>query len=291
MSKRLGKGIEALISSHNTEMNDKYLDGSLPLKNIIPNKNQPRKAFNTKSMEELINSISENGILQPITVRSTSDEKYEIIAGERRFRAAMALDLESIPAYILDINSDVEMMELAIIENIQRENLNPIEEAEGYTILSQEHGLSQKDIAKKVGKSRSEIANTLRLMKLPVMIKKSLKASISQGGISKGHARALLSLSTKKDMINVFNRIINKNLSVRETEIIVKKYSKKPLLKKVTTTKKVADNLLSSVENQLMRSLGTKVKVTSHGNQSGNIKIEFYTQDDFERIIQVISKS
>ena len=291
MSKRLGKGIEALISSHNTEMSDKYLNGSLPLKDIIPNKNQPRKEFNIKSMEELINSISENGILQPITVRPISDDKYEIIAGERRFRAAKSLALESIPAYILDINSDVEVMELAIIENIQRENLNPIEEAEGYTILSQEHGLSQKDIAKKIGKSRSEIANTLRLMKLPVMIKKSLTTSINQGGISKGHARALLSLSTKKEMINVFNRIVDKNLSVRETEIIVKKYSKKPLSKKVITPKKVKDNLLIDVENQLISSLGTKVKVTSHGNQSGNIKIEFYTQDDFERIIQVILKS
>ena len=199
MSKRLGKGIEALISSYSTEGNERYIDGAIPLKNIIPNKNQPRKEFDSSAMENLINSIRENGILQPITVRPIKKDQYEISAGERRFRAATTLKLNAIPAYILSVDTDVEMMEYAIIENIQREGLNPVEEAEGYAILSGKHGLSQEEISKKVGKSRSEIANTMRLMKLSPAIRNSLKLSRNEGGISKGHARALLALreSTK----------------------------------------------------------------------------------------------
>ena len=213
MSKRLGKGIEALISSHSTEENDRYIDGAIPLKNIVANKDQPRKAFDANAMEDLINSIRENGILQPITVRDIQLGQYEIVAGERRFRAASALKLESIPAYILSVDTDVEMMEYAIIENVQREGLNPLEESEGYAILSGKHGLSQEEISKKVGKSRSEIANTMRLMKLPPAIRNSLKLPRNEGGISKGHARALLGLRESTKMNTLFQKIITENLS------------------------------------------------------------------------------
>lgn len=290
MSKRLGKGIEALISSYSTEENDRYIDGAIPLKNITPNKNQPRKEFDENAMSDLINSIRENGILQPVTVRPTKKGQYEIIAGERRFRAASALKLESIPAYILSVDTDVEMMEYAIIENVQREGLNPVEEAEGYAILSSKHGLSQEEISKKVGKSRPEISNTMRLMKLPPAIRNSLKISRIEGGISKGHARALLALRESTKMNTLFQKIINEGLSVRQTEILVKKYSEKPTLNKKNKPKKNSPHLMQ-VESDLMSRLGTKVIIQKHGKSKGKINIEFYSEDDLERIIQIISGS
>lgn len=290
MSKRLGKGIEALISSYSTEENDRYIDGAIPLKNITPNKNQPRKEFDENAMSDLINSIRENGILQPVTVRPTKKGQYEIIAGERRFRAASALKLESIPAYILSVDTDVEMMEYAIIENVQREGLNPVEEAEGYAILSSKHGLSQEEISKKVGKSRPEISNTMRLMKLPPAIRNSLKISRIEGGISKGHARALLALRESTKMNTLFQKIINEGLSVRQTEILVKKYSEKPTLNKKIKPKKNSSHLMQ-VESDLMSRLGTKVIIQKHGKSKGKINIEFYSEDDLERIIQIISGS
>ena len=231
MSKRLGKGIEALISSYNTEENDRYIDGAIPLKQITPNKNQPRKSFDNDTMHELKKSIAKNGVIQPITVRQISNEKYEIISGERRYRSALALNLESIPAYILSINTDAEMMELAIIENVQRENLNPMEEAEGYAILNDKYGLSHDEIAQKVGKSRPEIANTLRLIKLPPNIRNSLKLTREDGGISKGHARALLTLKDRQKIQGMFQRIVNQGLSVRQTESLVKSISSKKSVK------------------------------------------------------------
>lgn len=290
MSKRLGKGIEALISSYSTEENDRYIDGAIPLKNITPNKNQPRKEFDENAMSDLINSIRENGILQPVTVRPTKKGQYEIIAGERRFRAASALKLETIPAYILSVDTDVEMMEYAIIENVQREGLNPVEEAEGYAILSSKHGLSQEEISKKVGKSRPEISNTMRLMKLPPAIRNSLKISRIEGGISKGHARALLALRESTKMNTLFQKIINENLSVRQTEILVKKYSEKLTLNKKIKPKKNSAHLMQ-VESDLMSRLGTKVIIQKHGKSKGKINIEFYSEDDLERIIQIISGS
>jgi ParB family chromosome partitioning protein len=285
MSKRLGKGIEALISSYSTEENDRYIDGAIPLKNIIPNKNQPRKEFEVNAMEDLINSIRENGILQPITVRPIKKGQYEIIAGERRFRAATALKLEAIPAYILSVDTDVEMMEYAIIENVQREGLNPVEEAEGYAILSGKHGLSQEEISKKVGKSRPEIANTMRLMKLPPAIRNSLKLPRIEGGISKGHARALLALRESTKMNTLFQKIVAEGLSVRQTEI-----SEKLTLSKKIKPKKPNPQLLQA-ESNLMSHLGTKVIIQKNVKGKGKINIEFYSEDDLERIIQIISES
>ena len=290
MTKRLGKGIEALISSYSTEENDRYIDGAIPLKSIIANKNQPRKEFDSNAMNDLINSIRENGILQPITVRPIKNGQYEIVAGERRFRAATALKLNAIPAYILSVDTYVEMMEYAIIENVQREGLNPVEEAEGYAILSSKHGLSQEEISKKVGKSRPEISNTMRLMKLPPFIRNSLKISRVEGGISKGHARALLALRESTRINTLFQKIINEGLSVRQTELLVKKYSEKTGLNKKIKPKKNNPNLLQA-ETDLISFLGTKVVIQKHGNGKGKINIEFYSEDDLERIIQIISKS
>jgi ParB family chromosome partitioning protein len=241
-------------------------------------------------MEDLINSIRENGILQPITVRPIKKGQYEIIAGERRFRAATALKLEAIPAYILSVDTDVEMMEYAIIENVQREGLNPVEEAEGYAILSGKHGLSQEEISKKVGKSRPEIANTMRLMKLPPAIRNSLKLPRIEGGISKGHARALLALRESTKMNTLFQKIVAEGLSVRQTEILVKKYSEKLTLSKKIKPKKPNPQLLQA-ESNLMSHLGTKVIIQKNVKGKGKINIEFYSEDDLERIIQIISES
>jgi ParB family chromosome partitioning protein len=181
-------------------------------------------------------------------------------------------------------------MEFAIIENVQREGLNPVEEAEGYAILSGKHGLSQEEISKKVGKSRPEIANTLRLMKLPPAIRNSLKLSREDGGISKGHARALLALRESTKMNALFQKIVNEGLSVRQTETLVKKYSEKLSLGKKIKPKK-NNPQMAQVESALMSHLGTKVIIQKNTKGKGRINIEFYSEDDLERIIQIISES
>ncbi len=221
MSKKsnLGKGLEALISQYSTESDAGQLNDSLLIKKIKPNKDQPRKDFDDSKMEELISSVKAKGILQPIAVRELSDGNYEIIAGERRFRAAKAAGLKNIPAYILSISSESEIMEYALIENIQRVDLDPIEESEAFALLKSKYNLSQKEISKRVGKSRSLIANSLRLLKLPT----SLKDDIKQKKITMGHAISLLALKNKTQMLAIGNRIINEKLSVRDTDKIVAK--------------------------------------------------------------------
>ena len=214
MVKVLGKGLEALIKSHNTEENKRYAIGQISINKIIPNKNQPRQIFDKKSMDELTKSIADKGILQPITVMETKKGMYQIIAGERRYRASKNLGLNWIPAYTIKIKNQSDIVEYALIENIQRVNLNAIEEAEGYAILRGKYNLTQHDIADRVSKSRSEITNKMRLLKLPPLIKDSLR----KNKISYGHARSLVALKKSTDMIKVFYLILQKNLSVRETE-------------------------------------------------------------------------
>jgi len=291
MNKRLGKGIGALITSYNTEDSERYLDGAISIKDIVPNRNQPRKDFDPKSMEELINSIREKGILQPITVRELEEGKFELIAGERRFRSAQTLEMETIPAYILSVDTDVEMMEYALIENVQRQNLNPIEEAEGYALLSSKYGLSQEEIAKQVGKSRPEVANTMRLIKLPPNIRNSLKIAAGDGGISKGHARALLALKNSTQMLNLFHRVVNENLSVRQTEDLVKSLADAPNPRPVKKNIKKKDSTLSKLEGNLISHFGTKVSIQKNGKGKGRINIDFYSDEDLQRILEIISGS
>ena len=277
--KRLGKGLEALISTHST--NDNVIDGSISIKKIIPNKNQPRQYFEDKEMERLSQSIERSGILQPLTVRELKDGNYELIAGERRFRAAQMIGLEFVPAYILSVETDVEMMEYALVENIQRVDLNPIEEAEAYAMLSGKYDLSHDEIGKRVGKSRSSIANCLRLLKLPPVIKTSLK----NGEISSGHARAILSIRKSIQMMTLYQKVINEGLSVRQTESIVKKYSQNPLKKKKKNKQKYQ---LLDLENSLISILGTKVLIKKNSKGKGKIYIDFYDNDDLERLIDII---
>ncbi len=283
--KRLGKGLDALIPSYATD--DRHIDGAVPLTQIIPNRNQPRQEFNPEQMEELTASIKENGILQPLTVRELEGGDFELIAGERRLRAAKDAGLETVPVYILSVDADVEMMEYALVENIQRVDLKPLEKAEGYAILSGKYDLSQDDIAKRVGKSRPAIANALRLLKLPPEI----KSSLNSGKISTGHALAILGLRKSLQMMTLHQKVVREELSVRQTEALVKKYSEsfKNNLKVQTVAPKQSDVI--HIENELISLLGTKVAIKKNQKGKGKIQIEFYSENDFQRILEIISGS
>ena len=283
--KRLGKGLDALIPSYATD--DRHIDGAVPLTQIIPNRNQPRQEFNPEQMEELTASIKENGILQPLTVRELEGGDFELIAGERRLRAAKDAGLETVPVYILSVDADVEMMEFALVENIQRVDLKPLEKAEGYAILSGKYDLSQDDIAKRVGKSRPAIANALRLLKLPPEI----KSSLNSGKISTGHALAILGLRKSLQMMTLHQKVVREELSVRQTEALVKKYSEsfKNNLKVQIVTPIQSDVI--HIENELISLLGTKVAIKKNQKGKGKIQIEFYSENDFQRILEIISRS
>ena len=280
--KRLGKGLDALIPSYATD--DRHIDGAVPLTQIIPNRNQPRQEFNPEQMEELTASIKENGILQPLTVRELEGGNFELIAGERRLRAAKDAGLETVPVYILSVDADVEMMEYALVENIQRVDLKPLEKAEGYAILSGKYDLSQDDIAKRVGKSRPAIANALRLLKLPPEI----KSSLNSGKISTGHALAILGLRKSLQMMTLHQKVVREELSVRQTEALVKKYSEsfKNNLKVKIVAPKQSDVI--HIENELISLLGTKVAIKKNQKGKGKIQIEFYSENDFQRILEII---
>ena len=283
--KRLGKGLDALIPSYATD--DRHIDGAVPLTQIIPNRNQPRQEFNPEQMEELTASIKENGILQPLTVRELEGGNFELIAGERRLRAAKDAGLETVPVYILSVDADVEMMEFALVENIQRVDLKPLEKAEGYAILSGKYDLSQEDIAKRVGKSRPAITNALRLLKLPPEI----KSSLNSGKISTGHALAILGLRKSLQMMTLHQKVVREELSVRQTEALVKKYSEsfKNNLKVQIVTPKQSDVI--HIENELISLLGPKVAIKKNQKGKGKIQIEFYSENDFQRILEIISGS
>jgi len=280
-SKRLGRGIEALI---NSELNDKLKTPNSPgvsyinLSDIKPNPDQPRRDFNNISLGELSKSIKEKGVITPITVRE-SNKGYEIIAGERRWRAAKKAKLESIPAYILNIGNEAEMMEVALIENIQREDLNPIEEAEGYAVLNSKYSLSHDGIAKTIGKKRTTISNALRLLKLPPEIRKSIRS----GEITAGHGRAILQKKSIASMKNLWKKIVNESLSVRAAESLVKPKSKKKKIKNVIVPKAP----IRAIENQLIEIFGTKVKLKP-AQIGGSIEIIYFSDDDLERIIDLL---
>ena len=280
-SKSLGRGIEALISS-NVKGKFKKTDDPgvnyIKVSDIKPNPNQPRRNFDTQGLDELSNSIKEKGVITPITIRQL-DKGYEIIAGERRWRAAKKAKLKSIPAYVLNIDSEAEMMEVALIENIQRENLNAIEEAEGYAVLNIKYHLSHEQIAKTIGKKRATISNALRLLKLPAEIRKSIR----DGVISAGHGRAILQKKTIASMKRLWAKIINESLSVRTAEKLVKPNRRQKKIKNIDTHKPP----LRAIENELIEILGTKVKLKP-AQIGGSIEIIYFSDDDLERIIDLL---
>ena len=270
----LGKGLNAIFIENDSEDNN----GSVTLKisEIEPNRSQPRKEFDEKALSELAESISKHGLLQPLLVRPLPLGGYQIVAGERRYRACRMAGITEVPVIIRELG-DTETMEIALIENLQREDLTPIEEALGYQVLIDEHGFSQEEVAQSVGKSRPAITNALRLLKLP----QSILDLVSDGKISAGHARALLTLEDEKLMQELAEEIIKKDLSVRQVEKICKQ-KPKPEKEEVPEKK---PSFYSMVELALNESLGRKIKVSKNkGKQGGILQIEFYSDEELTEL-------
>ena len=278
LGKGLGRGLDAIFATENVEIvtdNDKIVE--IALDEIKKNPYQPRTYFNEEKLNELKESIEKNGLLQPIIVKKAV-KGYYIIAGERRYRAFELLDRKEIPAIIKEM-TDEEMMVFAVLENLQREDLSALEESESYKNLMYKMSLTQEELAKKLGKSRPYIANSLRLLKLPIEIKNKLE----QGVISTAHARTLLSLKTKKDMEEVCVLVVERKMSVRELEEYVAKLLKPREVKKT----KAKDIFIEEQENILKKRLGTSVTIKQGRNKKGKIEIEFKDNDEFERIISL----
>lgn len=269
----LGKGLDAIFMDNETE------DGSntvkLKISDIEPNRQQPRKEFNEEALTELADSISQHGVLQPLLVRPLPDGGYQLVAGERRWRACRMAGVSEVPVVIREL-TDSQVMELALIENLQREDLSVVEEAEGYKMLMDNYNFTQDEISKSVGKSRPSITNTLRILKLPEEIISLLK----QDKITAGHARALLSFDSEEDMVKTAKLIVENGLSVREIE----KMSKIKNIKKDKGSSKRRDSFFDEVEISLHEYLGRKVKVSSSTKERGSITIEFYNKEDLAEI-------
>ena len=283
-TKRLGKGLEALIRPNSPEiLEDSKVSGvlSVSISKIKTNPLQPRKEFKKDLLDDLAASIKENGVISPITVREDG-KNYTLIAGERRLRASQSIGLKDIPAHIIEVKNSSDMMQLALIENIQRENLNPMEESEAYALLQDKFNFSQNQIAKSVGKSRSTITNSLRLLQLP----EEVRASLKDNKISAGHARAILAAGSKQAMLKLWKQILEDNLSVRSAEDLSKKSKTVKSGKRIK--KKIKSKSLLSLENELISIFGTKVQLNSKSEKSGNISIEYFTNDDLERILELI---
>jgi ParB family chromosome partitioning protein len=276
----LGKGLGALIP-------DLELEGPKSLlycgiEEIHPNRSQPRKHFDEPKLQELADSIKEKGILEPLIVRRAA-EGYEIVVGERRWRAAQKAGLKEIPVLLKELD-DREVLELSLVENLQRDDLNPMEEAEAYKRLTEEFGLNQEELGSRIGKDRSTVANTLRLLKLPYEVREQLL----RNRITPGHARAILSLESREKQKELCGLVIQKGLSVREAENLAKRWSKTS--RKVTASEKKGGDLesqLTALGDSLRRHLGTKVQIRAKGKR-GKIEIEYYSFEDLERIVETI---
>lgn len=281
MAKRqgLGKGLEKLFSENDTE--GMVSTNTLPLSEIVPNKDQPRKTFDEAALDELADSIRQHGILQPLLVRPIATGGYQLVAGERRWRASKRAGLKEVPVVVKEL-SDTETMEIAIIENLQREDLNPIEEAEGLQALIDKCGFTQEQVAVSVGKSRPAIANSLRLLKLPLEVRDMAK----NGEISAGHARALLAFDNEAMIYEVANNIVSNKLTVRDVERLAKiKEPSAPAQKR----SKRRDSFYDEVEISLTEALGRKVKVYT-GRGKGTLEIEFYSQEELKDLANKIGE-
>lgn len=277
-----GQGISALFGDQNSE--EMFFECNIG--QIAPNKHQPRLMFDQEELTELAESIRVNGVIQPLIVSRVSKKKYVLIAGERRLRASKMAGLKTVPVVVREISSDDELLEFALIENIQRTDLNPLEEAEAYRKLIDKFGLTQEEAAQKVGKNRSTVANSLRLLQLPQYIKDDLLS----GQLSEGHARALLAvLSSPATLKEIRDQIIAKQLSVRQTEMLIKSVTrdvstKEPSRRKI---KEFSKSVKKAFENQLTNRLSSQVLINQKGSR-GKIEIEYYSYDDLERIIGMV---
>lgn len=293
----LGKGLSALIpgaslTREGTLKSDESAISNIAIHLIKPNPFQPRKEFDEQALVELRDSILQNGIIQPITVRRVQ-HGYELVAGERRFRASKMANLESLPAYVRDNISDEEMLEMAIIENVQRETLNPIELAQGYQQLIDVCHLTQEDVAVKIGKDRTTVANILRLLKLPGPIQDSLRKE----EITIGHGRALIALPGEAAQLKAWKEVVTGYLSVRKTEQLVKHVLDHAGQQKKTTPHSTEKDTtppasetnphIAAIEDRLRIKLGTKVRIR-HRSDGGSLEIEYYSNDDLERLLELI---
>lgn len=287
----LGKGLDRMIpdivgetkeKKQKAEVKDNPAETSVAITKVEPNRKQPRKFFNEDSLQELADSIKQFGLLQPILVQDRNDH-YEIIAGERRWRAARLAGLKEVPVIIKNY-TDQEIVEIALIENIQREDLNPIEEAQAYKRLLEEFNLKQDEVAERVSKSRAAVTNSIRLLKLSDKVQQMVIDDM----ISTGHARALLAVEDEEEQYALAQKIFDEKLSVREIEKLVKNLHKPAKAKKLDD--KALQAIYLDIEDRLKQKLSTKVAVTSKGEGAGKIEIEFYSHEDLDRILDMIGR-
>ena len=281
-NKGLGKGLGALLGESAMQPSTQQSPLLLPLQKIEPNRLQPRKSFNEEELAALADSIRQHGVIQPLTVRLLDTGYYQIIAGERRWRAARMAGLREVPVVIIEAD-DKKAMELALIENLQRADLTPIEEARGYQQLIGEYGLTQEQVADRVSKSRPAVANAMRLLSLP----DELLSMIESGKLTAGHARALLSIKDERQQLAVAQKVVNLQLSVRQTEAMCKKLLK---AEQKPEPKPVEVDYLAECEKTLTRCLGRGVKIVS-GKRKGKIELEYYGQEDLQRLYEALSGS
>lgn len=278
--KGLGKGFGAIFGAE-IEENDDIM--KLPISKVEPREDQPRQRFDEEALQELADSITEYGLIQPITVRKQPNGFYQIIAGERRWRAARLAGLKEVPVRVLEAD-DARAMEIALVENLQREDLNPIEEAAGFRCLMEDYGLTQEEAAQRVGKSRSAVANALRLLSLCPEVSKMVES----GKLSAGHARAIVALRDAQEQLTVANRVAELGLSVRQTETLVARMerSRKEELPD-EPVKPLQVDYIAELENRLTRSLGRRVRLHA-GRKKGRVELEYYDNEDLEQLIHAL---
>ena len=280
--KGLGKGMGALIPIEEEIQVESSAYRLLPLHKVEPNPGQPRHIFDDEELQALADSISLHGVVQPLTVREVSPGYFQIIAGERRWRAARLAGLSEIPAVVIEAD-DRKVMELALIENLQRQDLNPIEEALGYRSLMEDYSLTQEEVSTQVGKSRPAVANALRLLLLP----EAIVEMVQQGQLTAGHARAILSVKTEKKQLEAARKIVNLGLSVRQAESLCKNLAKEPSLKQQTIT--LAVDYVAECEKSLSKQLGRGVKIVN-GKRKGRFELEFYGPEDLQVLLDALMK-
>ena len=280
--KGLGRGLGALLGDFEEVSQENGPYKLLPIYKVEPNADQPRRDFDEVELQQLADSISVHGVIQPLTVRELPTGYYQIIAGERRWRAARMANLSEIPAVVVEAD-DKKAMELALIENLQRQDLNPVEEALGYQSLMADYGLTQEDTAARVGKSRPAVANALRLLQLP----QNVLEMVRNGKLSAGHARAVLSIKQEKKQVEAANKIATLGLSVRQAELLCKNMSKEPEKKEVPVT--LAVDYVAECEKSLSKHLGRGVKIVN-GKRKGRFELEFYGQEDLQNLLDALMK-
>lgn len=280
--KGLGRGLGALLGDFDQEITEKSPYQLLPIHKVEPNRSQPRQDFDEEELQSLSESIALHGVLQPLTVRQLPSGYYQIIAGERRWRAARMAGLSEVPVVVIEAD-DKKTMELALIENLQRQDLNPVEEALGYRTLMEEYGLTQEETSQRVGKSRSAVANALRLLSM----NEELLEKVRCGELSPGHARAVLSVKNEKKQKEAAQKIIALGLSVRQAELLCKNLSKEPEPKKEAPV--FAVNYIGECEKNLSKHLGRGVKIVN-GKRKGRFELEFYGDEDLQNLLDALMK-